>query len=126
MTTAHRPTFNPTKGGNIQGGNKLYYPSKQYSSKDLPGNLTLKKRFNGQGSKIELKERNFKQELLVKEKKAFINKSNALLNEMYKNEDYNLNLQEHGMKNHFFLFFLSKFNNKINIINSSDYKYFLY
>ena len=42
MTTAHRPTYNPTKGGDMQGGNKLYFPSKQYSSKDLPGNLNMK------------------------------------------------------------------------------------
>jgi len=98
MTTAHRPTYNPTKGGNIQGGNKLYYPSKQYSSKDLPGNLTLKKRFNGQGSKNDVKDRDFKRELFDRERKAQIKKNDALLNEMYINEDYNLSLHDKGIK----------------------------
>lgn len=96
MTTAHRPTYNPTKGGSLQGGNKLYFPSKQYSSKDLPGNLTLKKRNLGQGSKVEVIERDFKKELLDRERKAQINKNNELISEMYKNEDINLALNDSG------------------------------
>jgi len=96
MTTAHRPTYNPTKGGSLQGGNKLYFPSKQYSSKDLPGNLSMKKRNLGQGSRNEVKERNFKKELFERERKAQISKNNELLSEMYKNEDINLPLNDAG------------------------------
>lgn len=99
MTTAHRPTYNPTKGGSLQGGNKLYYPSKQYSSKDLPGNLTMKKRNIGQGSMNDVKDRDFKRELFERERKAKINKNNELLSEMYKNEDINLPLDETGKLN---------------------------
>jgi protein CWC15 len=69
MTTAHRPTYNPTKGGNIQGGNKLYYPSQQYSSKDLPSNLKVKTRQPGQGTIREVNRRNFKQELVERERR---------------------------------------------------------
>jgi hypothetical protein len=90
------PTYNPTKGGSLQGGNKLYFPSKQYSSKDLPGNLSMKKRNLGQGSRNEVKERNFKKELFERERKAQISKNNELLSEMYKNEDINLPLNDAG------------------------------
>jgi protein CWC15 len=96
MTTAHRPTYNPAKGGNIQGGNKLYFPSKQYSSKDLPGNLTLKKRHMGQGTKLENNKLDFKKELLEREKKAKFNKNISKVNEIYETNDYNLELEDGG------------------------------
>ena len=44
MTTAHKPTFKPCVGGSNQGGNKLYIPTKQFSSRDLPGHLKIKVR----------------------------------------------------------------------------------
>jgi protein CWC15 len=69
MTTAHRPTWNPTRGGDLQGGNKLYFPSKTYSSKDLPSNLNVKIRQTGQGTRKELNKRNFKNELLERERR---------------------------------------------------------
>jgi protein CWC15 len=69
MTTAHRPTWNPTRGGDLQGGNKLYFPSKTYSSKDLPSNLNVKHRQDGQGTVKELKKRDFRKELFEREKK---------------------------------------------------------
>lgn len=71
MTTAHRPTWHPTVGGKDQGGNRVLVPSKQYSSKDLPGHTVLKYRQPGQGTSEELSKKDFKQELLNKEKKYF-------------------------------------------------------
>ena len=67
MTTAHRPTWNPVTGGRDQGGNRVLVQSRQYSSKDLPGHTSLKFRGPGQGGKEEIKEKNFKAELLRKE-----------------------------------------------------------
>lgn len=48
MTTAHRATWNPAAGGSDQGGNKLMVPSRQYSSKDLPGYTEMRERKMGQ------------------------------------------------------------------------------
>jgi protein CWC15 len=70
MTTAHRPTFVPSKGSATQGGNKLYALSQQHSSKDLPGNLTLKTRREGQGTKKDVKRIDFKRDLMERENKA--------------------------------------------------------
>jgi len=67
MTTAHRPTFFGTRGGNEQGGNKLYIPSKMYSAKDLPSNLKLKSRRPGQGTVGDLKGKDFKIDMLERE-----------------------------------------------------------
>lgn len=44
MTTAHKPTWNPAKGGSEQGGNKVLVPSRIVSVKDQPALLTLKRR----------------------------------------------------------------------------------
>jgi len=38
MTTAHRPTYNFAKGSG-NSGTRTVVPSRQYSSKDLPGHL---------------------------------------------------------------------------------------
>lgn len=64
MTTANRPTWNSVKGGSEQGGNQLVKPSRQYSSKDVPGHLHLKSRQGGQGNRDEQNLLDFKQELL--------------------------------------------------------------
>lgn len=77
MTTAHRPTYNPARGSNYQGGNKLYMPSLQYSSKDLPGNLKLKQRRPGQGTRRDVHGIDFKQELLAREQKSKIKNSSS-------------------------------------------------
>lgn len=44
MTTAHRPTWAPAKGGEEQGGTRIFAPIRQYSAKDAPSHTTLKLR----------------------------------------------------------------------------------
>mmetsp|Transcript_19189 Transcript_19189/g.35058 ORF Transcript_19189/g.35058 Transcript_19189/m.35058 type:complete len:195 (-) Transcript_19189:2117-2701(-) len=44
MTTAHRPTWHPVRGGSEQGGNRIVVPSRQYSAKDMPSQTSLKLR----------------------------------------------------------------------------------
>eukprot|EP00735_Rhodelphis_limneticus_P006718 TRINITY_DN1914_c0_g1::TRINITY_DN1914_c0_g1_i1::g.23114::m.23114 TRINITY_DN1914_c0_g1::TRINITY_DN1914_c0_g1_i1::g.23114 ORF type:complete len:221 (+),score=29.94,sp/Q0VFP5/CWC15_XENTR/48.28/3e-42,Cwf_Cwc_15/PF04889.7/1.7e-67 TRINITY_DN1914_c0_g1_i1:101-763(+) len=60
MTSAARPTFAPAIGSDRQGGNKLYGASVAYSSRDLPGHLSLKTRRHddeGRDLKQDLEER---------------------------------------------------------------------
>lgn len=45
MTTAARPTWAPAKGGNEQGGTRIFGPSQKYSSRDIAAHTTLKPRF---------------------------------------------------------------------------------
>ena len=89
MTTAHRPTFKSSIGGANQGGNKLYQPTKQFSSRDLPGHLSLKTRRPGQGTIKEVNKRDFKKELLEKEAKQR-NKS-SLVSSNYNDDESNIN-----------------------------------
>lgn len=91
MTTAHRPTYNPARGSSYQGGNKLYMPSLQYSSKDLPGNLTLKQRKLGQGHQKDVNKIDFKKNLLERENRAKSGKTNVgLVSSIYgDSEDFN-------------------------------------
>ena len=89
MTTAHRPTFKSTMGGSTQGGNKLYQPTKQFSSRDLPGHLKLKTRRPGQGTIKENLNLDFKRELF--EKEAKLRSKGSLVSSSY-NEDYSSNL----------------------------------
>eukprot|EP01103_Thecamoeba_quadrilineata_P000013 TRINITY_DN10008_c0_g1_i1.p1 TRINITY_DN10008_c0_g1~~TRINITY_DN10008_c0_g1_i1.p1 ORF type:complete len:247 (+),score=73.09 TRINITY_DN10008_c0_g1_i1:32-742(+) len=70
MTTSHRPTWNPAVGGSHQGGVRIHAPSAQFSARDLPGHTKLKTRQPGQNTKEEIKERNFREELEEKERKA--------------------------------------------------------
>lgn len=44
MTTAARPTWAPAKGGNEQGGTRIFGPSQKYSSRDIAAHTTLKPR----------------------------------------------------------------------------------
>jgi protein CWC15 len=60
MTTAHKPTWRPAIGGEEQGGNRMLVPTRQYSAKDLPGMLHMKKRAQGQGSLKEQDKIDFK------------------------------------------------------------------
>lgn len=46
MTTAARPTWAPAKGGNEQGGTRIFGPSQKYSSRDLAAHTTLKPRYS--------------------------------------------------------------------------------
>ncbi len=71
MTTAHRPTWNSARGGQQQGGNVLTVPSRMYSAKDLPGYMKMTERQLGQEHPDEVKNKDFKQELLQKEKLHF-------------------------------------------------------
>lgn len=45
MTTAARPTWAPAKGGNEQGGTRIFGPSQKYSSRDMAAHTSLKPRF---------------------------------------------------------------------------------
>ncbi|MCP9260763.1 Protein CWC15-like protein A [Dirofilaria immitis] len=49
MTTAHRPTFEPARGGSGRNEGDLSKLSQQYSSKDMPSHTKLKYRQKGQG-----------------------------------------------------------------------------
>ena len=42
MSTAHRPTWAPAKGGEGQGGMRVYAPTRQMSAKDQAAQMTLK------------------------------------------------------------------------------------
>ncbi|KAH7574717.1 hypothetical protein JRO89_XS03G0334700 [Xanthoceras sorbifolium] len=46
MTTAARPTWAPAKGGNEQGGTRIFGPSQKYSSRDLAAHTNLKPRLD--------------------------------------------------------------------------------
>lgn len=48
MTTAARPTFEPAKGGMMKGETDLGQLSKQVSTRDMPSQMTLKYRGDGQ------------------------------------------------------------------------------
>ena len=63
MTTAHRPTWKSAYGLS-DDVNKGYVPTRSYSARDLPGYLKLKERQWGQGSVDELREKDFKADLL--------------------------------------------------------------
>jgi protein CWC15 len=68
MTTAHRPTWKSAVGGEDQGGFRLHNPTRQYSSRDLPGFLDMKKRQDGQMSHQDVQNIDFKQDLLHRER----------------------------------------------------------
>ncbi|KAG1360843.1 protein CWC15 [Cocos nucifera] len=63
MTTAARPTWAPAKGGNEQGGTRIFGPSQKYSSRDLASHTNLKPRKEGQDTHEELQKRNLREEL---------------------------------------------------------------
>lgn len=74
MTTAHRPTWAPAKGGEEQGGNRLFVASRAMSAKDQPGHTKLKFRQLGQSRQDEVQNRDLKTELELKEAKHFAKK----------------------------------------------------
>eukprot|EP00270_Netrium_digitus_P000142 TRINITY_DN1015_c0_g1_i1.p1 TRINITY_DN1015_c0_g1~~TRINITY_DN1015_c0_g1_i1.p1 ORF type:complete len:246 (+),score=78.59 TRINITY_DN1015_c0_g1_i1:146-883(+) len=74
MTTAARPTWAPAKGGEEQGGVRMFGPSQKFSSRDLASHTKLKLRKDGQDSAEDLKKRNLRDELEEKEKKHFSSK----------------------------------------------------
>jgi len=77
MTTAARPTWAPAKGGNEQGGTRIFGPSQKYSSRDLAAHTTLKPRKDGQNTQKELEGKNFRETLLEDEQKHFGSKEKS-------------------------------------------------
>ena len=59
MTTAHRPTFEPARGGTGKNEGDLSKLSQQYSSKDMPSHKILKYRQSGQAHPDDLKHKVF-------------------------------------------------------------------
>ena len=45
MTTAHRPTWAPARGGEEQGGMRMFVPSRMRSAKDQAAHTQLKFRY---------------------------------------------------------------------------------
>ncbi|XP_050383277.1 uncharacterized protein LOC126800033 isoform X1 [Argentina anserina] len=74
MTTAARPTWAPAKGGNEQGGTRIFGPSQKYSSRDIASHTTLKPRREGQDTEEELHKRDLREELEDRERRHFSSK----------------------------------------------------
>ncbi|KAI5661796.1 hypothetical protein M9H77_21119 [Catharanthus roseus] len=74
MTTAARPTWAPAKGGQGQGGTRIFGPSQKYSSRDIASHTTLKPRKDGQDTQEELQRRNLRDELEERERKHYSSK----------------------------------------------------
>uniref|UniRef100_A0A1I7TUH7 Cwf15/Cwc15 cell cycle control protein n=1 Tax=Caenorhabditis tropicalis TaxID=1561998 RepID=A0A1I7TUH7_9PELO len=70
MTTAHRPTFFPARGGTARGEGDLSKLSNQYSSKDMPSHTKMKYRQTGQGTEEDLRKKDLRRELEDKERNA--------------------------------------------------------
>uniref|UniRef100_A0A804QJX4 Uncharacterized protein n=1 Tax=Zea mays TaxID=4577 RepID=A0A804QJX4_MAIZE len=77
MTTAARPTWAPAKGGNEQGGTRIFGPSQKYSSRDLAAHTSLKLRKDGQQTQEELQKRNLREELEERERKHYSSKDKS-------------------------------------------------
>lgn len=77
MTTAARPTWAPAKGGNEQGGTRIFGPSQKYSSRDIAAHTTLKPRKEGQDTQDELHRRHLREELEDRERRHFSSKDKA-------------------------------------------------
>ncbi|CAJ2628849.1 protein CWC15 homolog [Trifolium pratense] len=92
MTTAARPTWAPAKGGNEQGGTRIFGPSQKYSSRDIASHTTLKPRKDGQDTQDEIKRRNLRDELDERERRHFSSK----------NKSYNDD-RDYGKGSHLFL-----------------------
>lgn len=81
MTTAARPTWAPAKGGNEQGGTRIFGPSQKYSSRDLASHTALKPRKEGQDTKDELQKRNLRDELEDRERRHYSSKDKSYAEE---------------------------------------------
>jgi protein CWC15 len=77
MTTAARPTWAPAKGGNEQGGARIFGPSQKYSSRDMAAHTNLKPRKDGQDTEEELRKRNLRDELEDRERRHFSSKDKS-------------------------------------------------
>ncbi|KAI3417057.1 uncharacterized protein J3R85_014796 [Psidium guajava] len=81
MTTAARPTWAPAKGGNEQGGTRIFGPSQKYSSRDLAAHTNLKPRRDGQDTHEELQKRNLREELEERERRHFSSKDKSYIDD---------------------------------------------
>ncbi|KAF8031743.1 hypothetical protein BT93_D0837 [Corymbia citriodora subsp. variegata] len=81
MTTAARPTWAPAKGGNEQGGTRIFGPSQKYSSRDLAAHTNLKPRRDGQDTQEELQKRNLREELEDRERRHFSSKDKSYIDD---------------------------------------------
>lgn len=77
MTTAARPTWAPAKGGNEQGGTRIFGPSQKYSSRDMAAHTNLKPRKEGQDTHDEVQKRNLREELEERERRHFSSKDKS-------------------------------------------------
>ncbi|XP_009348730.2 protein CWC15 homolog [Pyrus x bretschneideri] len=77
MTTAARPTWAPAKGGNEQGGTRIFGPSQKYSSRDMAAHTSLKPRKPGQDTQDELQKKNLREELEESERKHYSSKDKS-------------------------------------------------
>ncbi|KAG1359326.1 protein CWC15 [Cocos nucifera] len=87
MTTAARPTWAPAKGGQEQGGTRIFGPSQKYSSRDLASHTSLKPRKEGQDTQEELQKRNLREELEERERKHFTSKDKSYAGSKREAED---------------------------------------
>ncbi|CAN6556154.1 hypothetical protein ACFX13_005814 [Malus domestica] len=77
MTTAARPTWAPAKGGDEQGGTRIFGPSQKYSSRDMAAHTSLKPRKPGQDTQDELQKKNLREELEESERKHYSSKDKS-------------------------------------------------
>ncbi|GLT26422.1 hypothetical protein SLA2020_014890 [Shorea laevis] len=93
MTTAARPTWAPAKGGNEQGGTRIFGPSQKYSSRDLAAHTSLKPRKEGQDTQDELQKRNLREELEERERRHFSSKDKSYNEDRDRRKGSNLLLE---------------------------------
>uniref|UniRef100_A0A453QCB7 Uncharacterized protein n=1 Tax=Aegilops tauschii subsp. strangulata TaxID=200361 RepID=A0A453QCB7_AEGTS len=93
MTTAARPTWAPAKGGNEQGGTRIFGPSGKYSSRDLAAHTSLKPRKEGQQTQEEVQKRNLRDELEERERKHFSSKDKSYVDERDRRKSSSLLLE---------------------------------
>ncbi|KAM3196757.1 hypothetical protein ACQJBY_072452 [Aegilops geniculata] len=93
MTTAARPTWAPSKGGNEQGGTRIFGPSGKYSSRDLAAHTSLKPRKEGQQTQEEVQKRNLRDELEERERKHFSSKDKSYVDERDRRKSSSLLLE---------------------------------
>ncbi|XP_066915864.1 spliceosome-associated protein CWC15 homolog isoform X1 [Clytia hemisphaerica] len=70
MTTAARPTFDTARGGQQRGEGNLASLTKQYSARDLPSHTKIKTRQIGQDTAEEIRSRDFKHDLMERERSS--------------------------------------------------------
>lgn len=97
MTTAARPTFDTARGGAQRGEGNLSMLSKQYSSRDLPSHTKIKTRQSGQDTADELRGRDFKHDLLDRERTSRDKNKKTNSENVYSAKRARL---EHGQSSH--------------------------